>query len=309
MQPDLALTAKTAKTVEFYRGDCLTAALAMPASVHELARSPDGGKLFGSVYGGGTFGRNVAPDRRIVVIDVATQSVDGFIGTGVPLAPHGLSFAPDGLLWVTGERDKAVGAIDPVQRRVVASVATGAAAHWLDVDPRGGLVYLANKGTTALGILDLHARRVVQQLDVPGGCEGLTLSTDKRWLFVASHETAQVYMVDVRTSRIVRSVSVRAGVGHGCQLRRVRTSPDDRWLLMSSHQDGEVAIFSLPDLVQTGLVQVGRGPMGFAFPGAGGEALVCVHDDSRIARLDLKSGQVLSSFATGEGCEYAQFLG
>jgi len=309
LQPDLALTAKTAKTVEFYRDGQCTAALAMPASVHELARSPDGSKLFGSVYGGGTFGRNVAPDRRIVIIDVATQSVDGFISTGVPLAPHGLKFGPDGLLWVTAELDKAIFAVDPVQRRVVASIATGAAAHWLDVDQQDRFLYLANKGATALGILDLRARRVVHQLEVPGGCEGLTLSTDGSWLFVASHETAQVHMVDVRTNRIVRSACVRASAGKGCQLRRVRTSPDDQWLLMSSHQDGEVAIFSLPDLVQSALVQVGRGPMGFSFPDKGGEALVCVHDEARVARLDLACGKLLSAFATGEGCEYVQFLG
>ena len=308
MQPDLALTAKTAKTIEFYRdGEC-TAMLAMPASVHELARSPDGAKLFGSVYGGGTFGRNVAPDQRIVVIDITTQSVDGFISTGAHLAPHGLKFAPNGLLWVTAELDRAVLAIDPVHGRVVTSIETGAAAHWLDVDPHDRFIYLANKGATALGILDLHAGRVVQQLDVPGGCEGLTVSADRRWLFVASHETAQVHMVDLRTNRIVRSASVRASAAKGCQLRRVRTTPDDRWLLMSSHQDGEVAIFSLPDLVERALVQVGRAPMGFAFAREN-EALVCVHDDGRVARLDLTSGELLSSFTTGAGCEYVQSLG
>ena len=43
----------------------------MPASTHEMILSPDGRKVFASVYGGGIFGKNSNPDRRIAVIDLA----------------------------------------------------------------------------------------------------------------------------------------------------------------------------------------------------------------------------------------------
>ena len=96
-------------------------------------------------------------------------------------------FGRDGLLWVTAELDRAVLAIDPDRKRVVASVPTGGAAHWLAVHPEGACLYLSNKGADRLGVLDLATRRISREITIPGGCEGLTVSADGRWLFVASN--------------------------------------------------------------------------------------------------------------------------
>jgi hypothetical protein len=125
---------------------------------------------------------------------------------------------------------------------------------------------------------------------------------------VACHESARLHMVDTRSERIVGSIAVDGAADGGGQLRRVRLTPDERWLLMSSHRDGEVAIFSLPSLRQVALLSVGKGPMGFAFPDESDRALVCLHDEGRAVLLDLKAGSVISSFATGAGCEYAQYI-
>ena len=54
----------------------------MPGSTHELILSPDGGKVYASVYGGGIFGKNKEPDRRIAVIDLASKSLDRTIDAG-----------------------------------------------------------------------------------------------------------------------------------------------------------------------------------------------------------------------------------
>ena len=72
---DIILTAKNVKRVEFYDGATheRLAALDMPASVHELALAPDGGKAYGSVFGGGVFGKNSDPDHRVVVIGMASR--------------------------------------------------------------------------------------------------------------------------------------------------------------------------------------------------------------------------------------------
>ncbi len=63
--PNLILTAKSANKIQFFDAATLakTAELDMPASTHEMIRSPDGNKIFASVYGGGIFGKNFNPDR------------------------------------------------------------------------------------------------------------------------------------------------------------------------------------------------------------------------------------------------------
>lgn len=304
---NIILTAKNDERVEFY--DAATharvAALDMPAPVHELALTPE--RAYGTVYGGGIFGKNKDPDHRVVVIDLVAKEIDGFIDVGAYLAPHGLMFGADGLLWVTAELNDAILGIDVTRRKVVAAIDTGGAAHWLTVSPDGARAYVSHKQTPCLAIVDLLKRRVAGQVDIPNRCEGLALSKDGERLYLASHVAAELNVIDTNSEKLVRSIRIEGGGEDRTQLRRVRLSPDERWLLFSSHVDGKVAIFSLPDPEQTALIQVGRAPMGFGFPAAADRALVCNHDDGVVSVLDLAAGAVTATFATGNGCEFVEY--
>jgi len=303
----IILTAKNDQRVEFYDSATHTrlAALDMPAPVHELALTPE--RAYGTVYGGGIFGKNKDPDHRVVVIDLAAREADGFIDVGTYLAPHGLMFSADGLLWVTAELSDAIVGIDVLQRKVAAAIDTGGAAHWLTVSPDGRRAYVSHKQTPRLAVVDLLKRRIVGEVSIPNRCEGLALSKDGRLLYVASHAVAELNVVDTRSEKLIRSVRVEGGGEDQTQLRRVRVSPDERWLLLSSHVDGNVAIFRLPDLEQTALVKVGKAPMGFGFSAIADQALVCNHDDGVVSKLDLAAGRVTTSFPTGNGCEFVEY--
>ena len=86
----LVLTAKSANKIQWFDARTLAhlADRDMPASTHELIRSPDGAKVYASVYGGGIFGKNKDPDRRIAVIDLASKSLERTIDVGANIAPH-----------------------------------------------------------------------------------------------------------------------------------------------------------------------------------------------------------------------------
>src|SRR3954452_21219980 len=108
--PHLIVTAKTAHKVHFLDAASLTmtATIDMPGSTHELALSPDDRLAYGSVYGDGVFAKRVNPDRRIVVIDLATKSLARIIDLGAVYAPHGVMMDTDGMLWSSGELGNAV---------------------------------------------------------------------------------------------------------------------------------------------------------------------------------------------------------
>lgn len=308
-QRNIILTAKNDKRVEFYDGasHARLAALDMPSCVHELALAPDGALAYGSVFGGGVFGRNKDPDHRLVVIDLAARAIDGFIDTGAGLAPHGMVFGADGLLWVTAELNHALLGVDVRARRVVQSIDLGGAAHWVVAHPDGRRLYASCKQTPNVAVVDLATHRVSGQIMVPNRCEGMAMASDGEYLYVASHAEPEVNVIDTRSDRVVKSLRFE-GAGAGLpQLRRARLSPDRRWLLLSSSRDRTVAVFRLPSLEQTALIAVGRAPMGFAFPQAPDRALLCNHDDGVVSVLDLAGGTIESSFATGNGCEYADY--
>src|SRR3972149_9434062 len=130
--PNLILTAKSADKVQFFDAGALaqTAEVDMPGSTHEMIRSPDGKKVFASIYGGGIFGKNKDPDRRIAVIDLASKSLESSIDVGGNLAPHSLMMDARGALWSTAELGGAVLAIDPASDKV-ARIAVGGSPHWI----------------------------------------------------------------------------------------------------------------------------------------------------------------------------------
>lgn len=302
----LAVTCKTAGTLVFHDAATLQrlATLVMPGLTHELEASADGRLAYGSVYGGGIFGRNKDPDRRIVAIDLNARAIADVWDAGCE-APHGLMLDRDGLLWITAERDRAVVALDPATGHVAARIDTGRAPHWLAISAPHHRLFAANKADTHVTVLDLSQRVALADIAIPGLCEGVAVSPDGATLYVCGHAAPVVHAVDVATARLRTSLAIAGAADLGRQLRRVRVTPDGRRLLVSSHVDGSVAIFDVASLEQTALIAVGRAPMGFGFLADPDRAVVCEHDDATLALLDLTTGAVLSRVATDAGCEFA----
>src|SRR5262249_14860718 len=140
--PNLIVTAKTAHKVHFLDAATLTmaATIDMPGSTHELALSLDGHTAFGTVYGDGVFAKRVNPDRRIVVIDLASKSLVRIIDLGAVYAPHGVMMDGAGLIWCSGEMGNAVLVVDPA-RETVERIDVGATAHWVAVGHAAGKVF------------------------------------------------------------------------------------------------------------------------------------------------------------------------
>ncbi len=144
--PNLIVTAKTAHKVHFVDAATLavTATIDMPGSTHEMVRSPDGKKVYASIYGGGIFGKNKDPDRRIAVIDLATKSLERTIDVGDALAPHSLMMDVRGTLWSTAELGNAVLAIDPFTDKVE-RIAVGGSPHWIAICHATGKLFASFK--------------------------------------------------------------------------------------------------------------------------------------------------------------------
>jgi DNA-binding beta-propeller fold protein YncE len=302
---NLIVTAKTANKVQFFDAATLklTGEIDMPGSTHELVLSPSGGKAFGSVYGGGVFSKNVNPDRRIAVIELATKSLERLIALDADVAPHGVMMDAAGTLWATGELGNAVFAIDP-HSGAFDGIDIGGRPHWLAISHSTGKVFASCKASDFVMVIDGARRAVIGRIKIPDLAEGVAVSPDGSDLYVCAHQQALVHVIDTQSHAIRGTVPIEGAEGKINQLRRVRVSPDGRYVLVSSSQDRHAAIYERDGLSQIASIKTARSPMGFGFAADGEHAYLCCHDDAVVFVIALASGEVVGEFSTDKGCEF-----
>src|ERR1044072_3946297 len=299
--PHLIVTAKTANKVQFFNAAifALAGEIEMPASTHEMILSPDGAKVFASVYGGGIFGKNNNPDLRIAVIDLPSRSLERTIDVGADLAAHGVMKDCDTLV-ATAELGGAVLAIDPGSDRVE-RIDIGGRAHW--VAAGGGQVFASCKTSDFVVVIDAARRKPAGKINIPNLAEGLAVSPDGT-LFVCAHRKGEIYAFDARSHAHRKTVPIEGAPGTANQLRRVRVSPDGRHVVVSSLLDCHVAVYEADTLKQTGSLPPPQAPMGFGSAADGKHAFVCCHDDAIVMEFDLSTGRATREFKTASGCEF-----
>ena len=302
--PNLIVTAKTAHKVHFLDAATLTmaATIDMPGSTHELALSLDGRTAFGTVYGDGVFAKRVNPDRRIVVIDLASKSLVRIIDLGAVYAPHGVMMDSSGMLWSSGELGNAVLVIDPAREKV-APIDVGSTAHWLAISHAIGKVFVSVKQDYVV-VVDTGQRRVIDRIKVPHVIEGLAIAPGGDTLYCCAQSAAELYVIDAATHTLRRTVAIEGADGSKRQMRRVRVSPDNRYVVVSSNQDAKAAIFLADGLKQIASFPTKKSPMGFGFAAGGTHAYLCCHDDAEVFEFELATGRVTRTFPTAAGCEF-----
>ena len=301
----LVLTAKSANKIQWFDAGTLAhlADLDMPASTHELIGSPDGSKVYASVYGGGIFGKNKDPDRRIAVIDLASKSLERTIDVGANIAPHSVMMDASGTLWSTAELGNAVLAINPVAGKVD-RIDLGGSPHWIAVSHPTGKLFGSFKTKEAVAVVDTASRRMVGAIAIPHGAEGIAVTPDGETLFVCAHWKGVVHVFDTRTHTLRRTIAIEGAPGEANQLRRARVSPDGRYVCASSHVDNFAAVYESATLKQIGGFDTPKAPMGFGFAADGERAYLCCHDAAITLEFELASGRITRQFPTAAGCEF-----
>jgi YVTN family beta-propeller protein len=302
--PNLIVTAKTAHKVHFLDAATLTMSktIDMPGSTHELALSPDGWTAYGSVYGDGIFIKRVNPDRRVVVIDLPTQSLTRVIDLGQVYAPHGVMMDASGVLWCSAELGNAVLVIDPATDKIE-RIDVGNTAHWVVISHATGKVFVSVKSNDVVAI-DMARCAVVDRIKVPNVTEGLAVSPDGKTLYVCAQTAAEFYVIDAQTHAILKTVPVDETNPINPQMRRVRVSPDNRYVVVSSNKGDHAAIYAADGLDRLASFPTKKGPMGFGFAPDGKHAYLCCHDDAIVFEFELASGRVTRTFPTAAGCEF-----
>src|SRR5260221_9517890 len=301
----LILTAKSANKVQWFHARTLAhlADRDMPASTHALIRSPDGTKVYASVYGGGIFGKNKDPERRLAVIDLASKTLERTIDLGANIAPHSVMMDGHGTLWSTAELGNAVLAIDPTTAKVD-RIDVGGSPHWIAISHAEGKLFASFKAREAVAVLDIASRKVLGILDIQHGAEGIAVSPDGETLFVCAHRKGVVHVFDTRTHALRKTIAIEGAPGEANQLRRVRVSPDGRYVCASSHVDNFAAVYDAATLKQPGGFGRAEAPLGFGFAADGKPAFPCCHGAAVAPQFHIGTARVPRHVPTAAGWRF-----
>ncbi|MGA9000829.1 MAG: YncE family protein, partial [Pseudolabrys sp.] len=262
-----------------------------------------GGKVYASVYGGGIFGKNKDPDRRIAVVDLGSKSLERTIDVGANIAPHSVMMDASGTLWSTAELGNAVLAINPTTQKID-RIDIGGSPHWIAVSHATNKLFASFKTKEAVAVVDTRTRKLIGTIAIPHGAEGIAVSPDGETLFVCAHWKGVVHVFDVRAQALRKTIAIEGAPGEANQLRRVRVSPDGRYVCASSHVDSFAAVYDAATLKQLGGFATPKAPMGFGFAADSKHAFLCCHDAAIALEFDMASARITRQFPTAAGCEF-----
>lgn len=255
------------------------------------------------IFGNGVHGRNPKPGHLLSIVDLASKTHAGDIDLAPLQAPHGLTLAPDGLIYVTCENSGVVAIVDHQRREVVGTIETGSTnSHRLALSPDGRTLFTENEEDATVSVLDLPARRLVKQLKMPHPLAGIAISPDGKLVVAVSDTEPVIFCVDTASHELVRSMPLD-GVPRPAQIARF--SPDGRILLITSVAGGTATLIDAPFGRQVTL-PVGKQPMDATFHN--GLVFIACQGDGSVHIVDVAERKLAKSFAAGTGCETLGFF-
>jgi len=278
--------------------------LALTARPHEIAISADRRLAYVSIYGLGVYGNNTQPGQEIVVLDLAARQQVGEIGVAPYVAPHGLMFGADGLLYASCDQSGVIAVIDCAQGRMVGTIdAESTGAHMIAMLPDGSKLYSENEEDPFVGVMDPVGRRMLTKIPLPGGAAGICASADGRSVLVVTLDEPGLAVIDTATDTLVRRVRLE---GSTIAAQRVRCSPNGHYVVVTNNDESLVTVLD-PSLERQTTFPVSAAPMGVAFHPDGQTALVGNHGAGKITVVDLAAAAPVREFEAGVGVETLAF--
>jgi len=182
-----------------------------PAIPHEVAISPDGRWAVA-----GEYGPNGSPGQRLVVIDIVSARVEGYIDLGTESRPHDMRFLPDSLRAVSTMQDSDMLAlVDIFSLEVIRKYPTGGReGHMVRLSPDGTRAYVTSRGAEGtLSVIYLEEDIEPTVIETGPGAEGLAVTADGAEVWVLNRQETTISVIDTQSLKVVEEVSSHAFAG------------------------------------------------------------------------------------------------
>lgn len=178
-----------------------------PIIPHEVAVSPDGTKALT-----GEYGPEDDHGQHIVLIDVASASIEARINLGPNSRPHTPLFLPDGRHAVaTMQESDQLALVDLEKRSVVRTYPTGGRdGHMVRLSPDGSRAYVTSRGAQGtLSVIFLDEERAPVVIETGLGAEGMDVTADGSEIWIANRREETISVIDAESLEVVATLDSR----------------------------------------------------------------------------------------------------
>jgi DNA-binding beta-propeller fold protein YncE len=151
---------------------------------------------------------------KLVKIDVAKQSIVGYLHVKEGGSPQDVKTAPDGkVMYVADQYANGLQVIDPVSFKEIGFIPTGRGTHGLYVNRESTWLYATNRLEGSVSIIDLAKRKAIAKWWIPGGGSPDMggVSADGKVLWLTGRYNGQVYAIDAHTGKLLARIAVGSG--------------------------------------------------------------------------------------------------
>jgi uncharacterized protein (TIGR03437 family) len=188
--------------------------------------------------------------------------------------------------------------IDLANRRVTASIPTGANAAELLILPDNQTALVSNAGSGDVAILDLRTNTVAATIPTGQSPGGLSATPDGRFVYVADDAANEVAVIDVRARKVAARIPV------GTTPIQVNIEPNGRYAYVVNQEDTPSGTISVIDVNRNAVaktLEVGMRPNQFAIlPGLRTAYVVNTGSDN-LTLVDMNTNQAAGTIGAGRG--------
>jgi YVTN family beta-propeller protein len=261
---------------------------------HEMVMSPDGRFLYITENGTMRIENIAAGGNSVAVVDLTRYKKTATISTGQFRRPHGIDLR-DGKLYVTAEAPDQVLQIDPVARRIGATIpGVGRITHMISASPAAPLVFASNSGSSSVSIIDLTNNQVVH-VTTGKRPEGSVVSRDGRFCYVVNRDSNTISVIDVARREVSGQIQTGAGPV------RIAMTPNGSTLVYALMQDRAIGFADVSSKKEIARVPVAGMPVSLHLSADGTEAYAASEEIDTVHILDVAGRRLLRSFQTPAG--------
>lgn len=232
---------------------------------------------------------------RVHVLDLANQTVTGFIPTGANSSELYI-LQGNRTAFVTNQGDGNVAVLDLTNNTRVGTIPAGQGAGSLAATPHGRYLYVANDAANTVTVIDIRARAAVKTIAVGATPIQVNISRSGRFAYVVNQDDAPngtVSVIDTNRNEVVKTVAVGVRPNQFAIIPRLETA----YVVNSGSND--LSLWDLATNEVTGRVPIGQNPATVAFSSDSGRLYIANRGSDDVSVVNTQTNVEIAKIPAG----------